>query len=132
MHLLSSLACPWSDTRPHGEPDFQLPPHLALPMPPTVDSLKLFEETSSMLALREARSEKRRAYYLKNREKLLAAQARSRAKRRAAREKWWCVLTPRAELMSVQAPARGDGWQFKEHTAQQESLPTPNEHPHSP
>lgn len=135
MHPFRSLPSHLRTTpNPHGEPDvpIPLPLHLALPPPSQADSHKHFEELEAKLALMEARSDKRRAYYLKNREKLLAAQASIRAKKRAAREKWWCVLPPRTEPLSVQTPAKGDGWQFKEHTAQHESLPPPNDHPHSP
>lgn len=72
------------------EPDpYPIPP----PIGPYVVPKKVKASIKAELARRERESAKRRAYYAANREKLLEAGRKSRAKKRAQRTHWWCLVS---------------------------------------
>lgn len=80
----------------------------SFPIPPPIGPGQgMSAEFKAAEARRALRCEKRRAYYLKHRDTLLAASKRSHAKKRALRTKHWCVLPKPATPLERVLPARG-------------------------
>lgn len=83
--------------------------------PPPIERGKgIPAEVKAELERNLERREKRRAYYRKNREKLLAASKASHAKRRASKTLHWCRWSPPGGYPedALWGPCKGDFWRI--------------------